>query len=121
MNVPLLIAAVLAVILGIGHSYLGERSILGRLFRRGNLPELFRDPEQTKRVIRLAWHVMSLFALGLAAILVALALRPAETRTIAAILSLTFALCGLASLILARGRHVSWVIFVSIAALTWAA
>ncbi|HEX7152779.1 MAG TPA: hypothetical protein VF618_14915 [Thermoanaerobaculia bacterium] len=121
MNTPLVIAAVLTAFLGIAHSYLGERYILMRLFRRGNLPELFRRHEFTRRTLRLAWHIMSVLAFGFAALLVVLASSVAaeELRTIGRIIAVTFALCGVMSLVISRGRHLSWVVFFAIAALVW--
>lgn len=122
MNVPLVIAAVLVVLLGIAHSYLGERYILIRLFRRGNLSELYRRPDFTKRTLRLAWHIMSVLAFGLAMILVVLASPGGEDgRAIVRIIAVTFALCGVVSLTLSRAQHLSWIVFFAIAALAWMA
>jgi hypothetical protein len=120
VNIPLLVAAFLAALLGVAHSYLGERYILVRLFRRGNLSELFRDVVFTRRALRLAWHVMSVLALGFAAVLVVLASPAREhARAIAEVVSATFAVNGLLSLVLTRGRHLSWIVFFAIAGLAW--
>ena len=54
MNTSLLIAAGLAALLGVAHSYLGERHILMRLFRRGDLPKLFGGVEFTQQTLRFA-------------------------------------------------------------------
>jgi hypothetical protein len=122
MNVPLHIAALLTALLGAAHSYLGERYVLGRLFRRGNLPDVFRNVEFTKRTIRLAWHVMTIFAIGFAALFAALASAGSnDMRTICTIVSATFALSGVLALVLTRARHLSWVVFFAIAALVWVA
>lgn len=122
MNVPLVVAAVLAVLLGVAHSYLGERYILQRLFRRGNLPDLFRRPAFTMRTLRLAWHVASMLAFGFAALLVVLASWDrAEIRTIARIIAATFALSGVMTLVMSRAMHLSWMVFFTIAALVWIA
>ena len=48
MSVPLLVASVVAVLLGVAHSYLGERYVLVRLLRRDDLPRLFGGVEFTK-------------------------------------------------------------------------
>jgi len=120
MNIPLVIAAALTALLGIAHSYLGERYILIRLFRRGNLSDLFRKADFTRRTLRLAWHITTVLAFGFAALLLVLAAPgPDHLRTICRILSATFALCALVSLLFARGRHLSWIVFLAIAALTW--
>jgi hypothetical protein len=94
-------ALVLAVLLAAAHSYLGERYILVRLFRRADLPKLFGGTEFTTRTLRFAWHLTSVAWIGLAAA--------------------TFATSGLAALVGSRGRHLAWIAFLAIAALVWAA
>ena len=54
MRTTLYVAAFLIVAVGIAHSYLGERYILIRLFRRENLPELFGSAGFTIRTLRFA-------------------------------------------------------------------
>ncbi len=56
MNPALVAAALLAVLLAAAHSYLGERYILIRLFRRGDLPRLRGGTTFTQDTLRLAWH-----------------------------------------------------------------
>ena len=109
------IAAALFVLLVIAHSYLGERYILIRLFRRDNLPRIGATANFTKFTLRLAWHITSVMGLGFAALLV---VEP-TTLTVAQIISLTSAGCGLVSLAISRGRHPSWIVFFAIAALSW--
>lgn len=122
MNILLVIAAALVALVGIAHSYLGERYILGRLFRRGNLPDLFRKADFTKRTLRMAWHVMTVLGFGFAALLIVLASSDREDiRTMCQIISATFALSGLLSLVVSRARHLSWVAFFAIAGLVWIA
>jgi hypothetical protein len=120
MNVALLVAAALLTALVAAHSYLGERYILVRLFRRDNLPKLFGGDDFTKRTLRLAWHITSVLGLGLAALLVVLATpgeasRAALVRLIAA----TCALSGLVSFVGSKGRHLSWAVFWAAAAAAW--
>ena len=108
-------AASLMVILGLGHSILGERYILVRLFRRP-LPPLFRSEADTKRGFRLAWHVTSVAWWGFAALLLAgLGSRQASLR----IVGVTFAVSAAVSFVVSRGRHFSWGILLAIAVLTW--
>lgn len=122
MNAPLVIAAVLVALLSVAHSYLGERYILIRLFRRGNLPDLFRRADFTRRTLRLAWHIMTILAFGFAALLFVLA-SPGhdDIRPLLNVIAATFALCGLTSLVISRARHLSWIVFFAIAALVWIA
>ncbi len=114
-------AAALAVLLAAAHSYLGERYILVRLFRREDLPKLFGGTTFTKRTLRFAWHVTSVLALGYAGLLVALA-RATTPALDARIIAATFAGCGIVAVVGSRGRHLSWVVFFAIAALAaWGA
>lgn len=52
MTWALYLAASLLVATAAAHSYLGERYILVRLFRRDNLPRLFGGTEFTVRTLR---------------------------------------------------------------------
>ncbi|MEM7292610.1 MAG: hypothetical protein AAF420_04315 [Pseudomonadota bacterium] len=104
-------AAVLLVLLSIAHSYLGERYILIRLFRRDNLPKLFGSTEFTVRTLRFAWHLTSVAWLGFAVILIQLGMGFESPRAIAITVGVTFVLHGLAALIGSKGKHLSWPFF----------
>ena len=120
MRISLLIAAVLVTLLAAAHSYLGERYILIRLFRRDNLPKVLGGVEFTKRTLRFAWHITSIAWLGLASLIVVLASSPDATQvTQARLIAGVFGLSGMAALLGSRGRHLSWVVFFAIAALVW--
>jgi hypothetical protein len=120
MNVPLLIAAVLVLLVSGAHSYLGERYILIRLFRRGDLPKLFGSDEFTRATLRFAWHITSIAWLGLAGVMILMASEGDVTRSaLAAFISLTFGLTGVVALVGSRGRHLSWIVFFAIASLVW--
>ncbi|HVM45186.1 MAG TPA: hypothetical protein VM582_04565 [Candidatus Thermoplasmatota archaeon] len=110
MDPLLALAALLTAGIAVAHSYLGERYILVRLFRRPDLPKLFGSDWFTKRTLRFAWHITSIAWLGLAA---ALFVEPRIA------VSAAFAASALVSLVGARGRHYSWAVFGAIAALTW--
>jgi hypothetical protein len=121
MHSGLVVAAVLIALTAVAHSYLGERYILVRLFRR-ELPPLFGSDVFTRRTLRFAWHVTSAAWLGFAALLLVLA-QPAEPpratllRIIAATSFGSAAIAGVGS----RGRHLSWVVFTAIGLLAWLA
>jgi hypothetical protein len=119
VSAPLLVAAALGVLLVAAHSYLGERYVLTRLFRRNEVPRLFGGTEFTKRTLRFAWHLTSVFGLGLAAMLAALASGDATPLTQARIIGATFAVSGVVALVGSRGRHLSWIVFFAMAALAW--
>jgi hypothetical protein len=51
------IAAVLMFVTGIAHSYLGERYILIRLFKRDGLPKILGSAAFTSGTLRFVWHL----------------------------------------------------------------
>ena len=118
MNAALLAAAALAAAVALAHSWLGERYLLVRLFRRSDLPRLFGNDLFTRRTLRFAWHLTSIAWLGFAALLVALAGETIPTTaTLARIVAATFGLHSAVTLIASRGRHLAWLAFGAIAAL----
>jgi len=120
MRFLLLIAAGLAILLAAAHSYLGERYLLMRLFRRDNLPKLLGTVEFTKLTLRFAWHITSIAWLGLASLMVVLAFSAGASQlTQARLIAGVFGLSGVVALIGSRGRHLSWVVFFAIAGLVW--
>jgi len=102
----LLLGAVLLVAIGIVHSYLGEKYILIRLFKRDNLPQLLGSDWFTKRVIRFAWHLTTIAWWGFAAILYFLSTpsENIETEIIASI-AVVFILSGIVSLFLEESTY----------------
>ena len=108
--IQLEVAAVLVFLLGAAHSVLGERYILVRLFRRGDLPRLFGGTQFTRRTLRFAWHLTTVLAWGVAALVWQLAQGQADPRSIARTLAATLLLSALLPLVMTRGRHLSWVV-----------
>lgn len=120
MRFLLLSAAALAVLLGLAHSYLGERYVLTRLFRRTPLPKLFGSDWFTRRTLRFAWHLTTVSFWGLAALLVLAASSPtdADFRQGALVtVAVTFLVSAVVAFTATRGRHLSWIVFVAMAAL----
>lgn len=118
MEIPLYLAAFLAIAIGIAHSYLGEKYILIRLFRRDDLPKIFGSSEFTIRTLRFAWHLTTIAWWGFAAILVVLANQPVDSSKIGLVIGFTFLVHFAIALLGSRGRHYSWLIFLSIGLLT---
>ncbi|CAN7189838.1 hypothetical protein LJR143_000390 [Pseudoxanthomonas sp. LjRoot143] len=119
----LLAAAALIFLVGLAHSVLGERYILVRLFRRPDLPALFGGTWFTVRTLRFAWHLTTVIAWGLAAMLLQLDRLPdAAGRGIAITLAITLFLSGLLPLLFTRGRHLAWVVLFAagVLVLSWA-
>ncbi|OIQ26520.1 hypothetical protein [uncultured Vibrio sp.] len=107
----LYLSAILLVIVAFVHSFLGERFILSRLFKRDNLPHLFGSDDFTKRTLRFAWHLTSVAWLGFSFILIALAQPELDRTFMARIISLTFFVHFLVSIFGSKGKHLSWVLF----------
>lgn len=114
MTTALTIAAFALVGVGIAHSILGERYILMRLFRRGDLPRLLGGTEFTRRTLRFAWHVTSIAWWGFAALLLMVARGPILAQDVARVTGVTLIATGLVALIGSRGRHLSWPVFLAI-------
>jgi len=121
VNVPLLIAGLLSVMIGLAHSVLGERLLLGPLFRHGDLPKLLGSGSFARRTLRFAWHLTTVLLAAIGAIVMALSTASLDPQAmwILRVLAVTFAACSLVSLIGARAKHFSWWVFLIIAALLW--
>jgi hypothetical protein len=119
--IALLVAALLLFALGLAHSWLGERYIVGPLLRRSDLPRLFGDDGFTRATIRYAWHLTTLAWWGLATVLVvvsgAMTTVPVGDGLLLA-LAVTFFCSGLLGLLATRGRHLSWIVLLALAVLT---
>lgn len=110
MDGLLYFAAFLAAALGLAHSMLGERYILRRLFRRGDLPRLFGGTEFTRRTLRFAWHITTVAWFGFAALLVLAGRGGVTTSCMLQVTGVTFLASGVLPLVLTRGKHLSWVV-----------
>ena len=121
MNLALTSAAVLSVLIGIAHSALGERLLLGPLFRRGELPRLLGSTTFTRNVLRFTWHLTTVLAMGIAVVIWHLASMPLDPNSVWILraLSITFGASTLVSLFGARGKHFSWWVFLIITILLW--
>jgi hypothetical protein len=117
MKLALYVAAFLLALVGVAHSWLGERYILQRLFRREDLPKLFGSSAFTTRTLRFAWHITSVAWWGHAAILVLLAHPPLRAGDVGLAIGCTFLIHCAIALIGSRGRHLSWVAFLIIGCL----
>lgn len=121
MGLALYTAAALAVGIGVAHSWLGERYILIRLFKRDELPQLFGGTEFTRNTLRFAWHITTLAWIGFAAILISMAEGALSTAIVGVIISATFGAHFIVALVASRGRHYSWIVFLAIAVLSFVA
>jgi len=116
------LAALMLAICGVAHSYLGEKYVLGRLLALPNLPLLRHDVGYTRAVYRFAWHLTSVAWWAFAAILIILALHPADAlRAIAIVLALTCLIHFLVIVFTAGTRHPAWSLFLIAAVATFLA
>ena len=115
------IAALLIALLGLAHSVLGERYILVRLFRR-DLPNLFGGTGFTRNTLRFAWHLTTMLAWGISAVLFQLS-GAASPQALAQTVGWCLVLSGLLPLAFTRGRHLAWVVLFGAGGLclAWAA
>lgn len=117
----LIAAALLLLLTGIAHSYLGERYILIRLFKRDNLPKLFGGTAFTTGTLRFVWHLLTIAWWGIAALLVWASGQALDARMVLRVFSVVALLSGFLPLYFTRGRHLSWIAFFAVAALLWLA
>jgi hypothetical protein len=110
-------AAILLVATGIAHSYLGERHILVRLFRRDDLPKLFGGTAFTTGTLRFAWHLTTVAWWGFAYMLVAIAGPGLDANHALKAIAVVALVSGFFPLVFTRGRHLSWLVFFIVAAL----
>lgn len=121
-QLSLQIAAGLTFFIGVAHSYLGERYILIRLFRR-DLPKIFGSDWFTKRTLRFTWHLTTVAWWGFGVLLLVLpsGAGDASGQHVLWVVAGVFGVSGLAALVGSRGRHLSWVVFLAIALLAGSA
>lgn len=117
MNLPLFFAGFLALLLGLGHSIIGEhmifRGLNERLARSEGRPAL---SEQQVRVLRGAWHLVTIFGFALGALLIASAIRNLVLDPVM-VIGVTMILSGLYWVVATRGRHPAWLVLFAIAGL----
>ena len=121
MDNLLIIGAILVVLIGAAHSYLGEQYILGRLFCRSDLPQLFGSDTFTKQTLRFAWHLTTIAWIGLASVILIGVVVPSSDQlsTILKAISITFFISSVVTLAASKGRHFAWIVFLSISLLVW--
>jgi hypothetical protein len=114
VTILLYLATFLAIAIGVAHSYLGERYILIRLFRRTDIPKLFGGTEFTARTLRFAWHITTVAWWGFAALLFLLARQPISSQDVGMVIGITFLASSAMAFFGSRGRHLSWLVFLVI-------
>ncbi len=124
MKTLLMSSAILAVAIGVAHSWLGEKYLLSRLLPLENLPKMRGSRTFTQQTIRFAWHLTTVAWFGMAGVLLAISgSSPGVSASRAVLLSVsaTFFVSAVVSAVGARMRHFSWYVFLAISLLTAAA
>lgn len=115
----LTLAALLIFLTGLAHSWLGERYLLRRLFKRDNLPAVLGSTAFTTGTLRFVWHLLTLVWWGMAALVVLALKGPLDARMVLRVFSGIAAASALLPLVFTRGRHLSWLALLVIAGLLW--
>ena len=118
METLLYLAAFMTFLVGITHSVLGEKYILIRLFKRGNLPKLFGGTEFTQLTLRFAWHITTIAWWGFAAILIMLAEKSSTYQNLAMVIAITFLVSSVVTIIMSKGQHYAGFVFLFIGAVS---
>ena len=117
----LLFAAILIFLTGVAHSYLGERYILIRLFRREDLPKLLGGTAFTIGTLRFAWHLTTVAWWGFAYLAFAASQGPVSTDQVLATVGGVALVSAAFPLYFTRGRHLSWIVFLIVGVLAFLA
>lgn len=113
------LASLLLIGIGLAHSLLGERFILRRLARLDQLPRLTMfGRESMIDVLRFAWHITTVAWFGFAALLLLAAHGRLDAASVLQVTAATFIATGVIALAGSRGRHLSWIVFFAVAALS---
>lgn len=102
--------------IALAHSYLGEKYILIRLFRRP-LPKLFGSDQFTRQTLRYAWHVTSVTWMAIAGVFLLVASDAATPHNILYVFGSMAGAIAIIALVASKGKHLSWIVFGLIAAL----
>ena len=118
MNPLLATAAFLAASLAVTHSWLGEKWIIQPVLAMENMPALFGSRRGMKKILRFAWHLTSVLFLCMGAVLLHYSVGEPDKRVLF-IITVTYLISAVMTLIVSRGRHYAWVVFLIIGVLTW--
>lgn len=111
-------AAVLLVLVGAMHSFAGGPRLITPLLRQKGFPVILGSQRNGRVTLWFGWHALTLFWWALAAVLLTMSVDQ-DAAGPALLISLAFAcgICGLAAIVATRGRHLSWVLFLLLAAI----
>lgn len=116
---PLYAAAILTFAVGLVHSWLGERRLIGPLLAPDGQHGILARSGFARNVLRFAWHLTTIAWWAMGAVFVVLAASPIDgtARAVLGILATAMLVTGLLTLVVSRGRHLAWPVFLAIAGL----
>jgi hypothetical protein len=124
MNLYLAAAGVLASLVSLVHSVLGERLIFSRMRLKGLVPTNGGQliGEGHVRILWASWHVVTVLGWLVAVALLGLAVQPlpvpAQAFLLAALV-VAMSICALLVFVGTQARHPGWVGLLGVAVLTW--
>lgn len=124
MHTFLFVAALLAILIGIIHSVLGEVLIFNKMRTRSIVPTQGKPvlKERHVRIIWVSWHLVTVFGFGFSAILFHLS-NPAHELTPQPFIKHTIVLTMFVGALLVlwgtKAKHPGWVGLLIVAALVW--
>ena len=124
MPTSMIAAGVLALVVSLAHSVLGEILIFRCLRNKGLVPTTAAPPlrERHVRILWATWHLATVFGLSFGIVLLQLAFV-ADGLALEALIknAAAFAFLGGSLLVLigTKGRHPGWIGLLGVAALAW--
>ncbi|MGJ8537461.1 MAG: hypothetical protein ACSHW2_09935 [Parasphingopyxis sp.] len=101
------------------HSLAGGRRLIRPILEMEGLPVILGDIRNTRLTLEIGWHLLTLTWWGMAAVMLYLHYRADGAGTAFLVMTATlFAVSGLTALVASRGRHLSWIFFLPVAAMT---
>lgn len=120
MQLLYILAGLLALATVVGHSWLGEKFVIGPLLRSDPLPGVLK-PEINRRLVRYVWHLPSAIWLVLGLFILWAAVSNRLTPTAAWVLGGVFLVSGLGNMGAVRRFHIGWALLFLATAALWIA
>lgn len=115
-----LLAGLLALATVVGHSWLGEKFVIGPLLRAEPQPGVLK-PNVNRRLVRYVWHLPSAIWLVLGGYILWAASLDRMTPAVAWPLGSVFLVSGLANMAAVRGFHFGWALLFCVTSALWIA
>jgi len=120
MQLLYILAGLLALATVVGHSWLGEKFVIGPLLRSDPLPSVLK-PTVNRRLVRYVWHLPSAIWLVLGLFILWAAISNRLTPAMAWPLGGVFLVSGLGNMAAVRRFHIGWALLFLATATLWIA